>query len=580
MTLLFIFFGCPEPIVYQLDTVQPPDSKHMVRIVDDTHRQKSFWIDAFEYPNVPNQRPLASTSFSDAQQSCKEVGKRLCTAQEWRRACIGSQGLRFGYGNAYETNRCHTASSLASGHTSMMQAQEYVVESGSKQHCQSEGVFDMIGNLEEWVLDDWQGRAGSLEGGAWYTYTEYADCSGMYSRQPDYRTPLTRPIYSAGFRCCWTPEPPTKADITYDAIQKQQTSLENHTYNPDLERELGNGVWMDIFEYPNQPSVHPTTNITWTEAKNACQESGKRLCTVQEWELGCGGNFTWPFPYGDTVIDGICNIGQQTGSKSGTFLGCQSALGLQDMVGSVWEWTDTTFEATVLKDNPNTTLKEIRGGSWFVESSKGTCTPSDGYPLTSSEHRYPDVGFRCCRGTVTSPVNSTTSLLSCPNDMSAVEDFCVDQFEFPNIKNVEPIADATFSQAIEACSQHGKHLCTDTEWTKACQGSLHQRWPYGDSYIEKQCNDHGWIESDTQGAATPSGHFANCRTSEGIFDMSGNLWEWTDANQPTLRGGSWQLSAGLGQCRSNTQTTADYHAGEVGFRCCATTEETQRLLNE
>ena len=40
----------------------------------------------------------------------------------------------------------------------MMQAQEFVVDSGSKQYCQTNGVFDLIGNLEEWVLDDWQGR--------------------------------------------------------------------------------------------------------------------------------------------------------------------------------------------------------------------------------------------------------------------------------------------------------------------------------------------------------------------------------------------------------------------------------------
>ena len=32
----------------------------------------------------------------------------------------------------------------------------------------------MVGN-PEWVLDDWRGAEGSLEGGAWYTF--HADCS-------------------------------------------------------------------------------------------------------------------------------------------------------------------------------------------------------------------------------------------------------------------------------------------------------------------------------------------------------------------------------------------------------------------
>ena len=47
-------------------------------------------------------------------------------------------------------------------------------------------------------------------------------------------------------------------------------------------------------------------------------------------------------------------------------------------------------------------LKELQGGSWFVDASKGTCRPSDGYPLSkATSARYPDVGFRCCRGAMT-----------------------------------------------------------------------------------------------------------------------------------------------------------------------------------
>ena len=205
---MWMFIGCPEPIEYQSQTAQPTDTQHMVYIEDPEHLQNGYWIDVFEFPNRPNQAPLATVSFIEAQTQCNESGKRLCTAYEWRRACLGKQQLRFGYANAYEQERCHTSLSISSGHSSMMNAREWLSESGQKQHCQTDGVYDLIGNLEEWVLDDWQGRGGSLEGGAWYTYREYADCSGEYSRQPDYRTPLNREVYSAGFRCCWTPKSP------------------------------------------------------------------------------------------------------------------------------------------------------------------------------------------------------------------------------------------------------------------------------------------------------------------------------------------------------------------------------------
>ena len=52
-----------------------------------------------------------------------------------------------------------------------MMSSEQFVPSGSFPDCEtSTGVVDMIGNLEEWVLDDWKGLGGMLEGGAGYTH--------------------------------------------------------------------------------------------------------------------------------------------------------------------------------------------------------------------------------------------------------------------------------------------------------------------------------------------------------------------------------------------------------------------------
>lgn len=579
LTAPIFSMGCPEPIEYQEQSVQPPDSKHMVYIADDAHRQNGFWIDAFEFPNRPNQIPQASVSFDSAVEQCSQAGKRLCTAQEWRRACQGSSHLRFGYANQFEQSRCHIETNLTSGHTSLMNAREYLMESGQKQHCQTDGVFDLIGNLEEWVLDDWQGRSGSLEGGAWYTFHAYADCSGNYSRQPDYRTPLNRPVFSAGFRCCWTPQTPTQEDIALDA-QSRLSTPPNTVYDPNNERQLNEYLWMDTFEYPNQPNQPPLTSVSWTEANEHCTNAGKRLCSAEEWELGCGGTERWPFPYGKEYIPDMCAILQRTTSLSGQSWACQSPLGAQDMVGSVWEWTSSPIEATVLKQQPNSTLYEIRGGSWYTDERKGTCTPSAGYPLTDSNATHADLGFRCCRGETLNSATQPTLSNICPNNMRPTSSGCMDQYEYPNLPNQIPLADTTFTQATQACQELGKHLCTDAEWYEACSNHHNTRWPYGNIYQERACNDHGWVESETHGSAAHSGTFSKCHTSNELYDMSGNLWEWVDQNGVGhLRGGGWQLSAGLGQCRSVITPAANYHAGETGFRCCTTLTETKALLS-
>ena len=169
---------------------------------------------------------------------------------------------------------------------------------------------------------------------------------------------------------------------------------------------------------------------------------------------------------------------------------------------------------------------------------------------------------------------------NCPTNMRPTASGCMDQYEYPNLSNQMPLADNTYAQAVQACKELGKHLCTNTEWLDVCSNQTTTRWPYGNVYRERTCNDHGWVDTETHGNATASGTFSECRTKNEVYDMSGNLWEWVDANgSGQLRGGGWQLSAGLGQCRSAMTPAPNYHAGETGFRCCTTPMESKALLH-
>lgn len=576
----------------------PDPPPGMVRIEDEA---TVFWIDRHEFPGEEGGKPTTYVDLHEARQHCASAGKRLCAAAEWRRACLGPQGEnRFGYGPRYQPDTCHVARDLPSGHTSMMDPRELVAASGAYPRCRTpEGVYDLVGNVEEWVLDDWNGAAGMLEGGAWYTHHTYADCTGRYSRQPDYRVDPDRRVFSAGFRCCWSEEAPREADldparIAEDARQRLREARErwrvgdgvgdgDRSYDPQREVEVQDGVWIDMFEYPNRPGVQPRTAVSWREARTLCRSAGKRLCEVQEWERACSGPQGWPWPFGHRYTPDACAVELTAPPPTGSHLACVSPSGARDMVGSVWEWTASSLDLPGLAREGESTLRELRGGSWFVDPVKARCGPVDGYPVASEEARFPDVGFRCCRGEPTvEPVEAVDPEIACPSGMVAVGELCIDTYEHPNREGTVPVGNMSYGEARTLCRARGLHLCTEAEWSLACAGRAGRRWPYGNTYVPDRCQDEAQARQDHSGGPAPSGANPDCRTPEGVYDLSGNLWEWvrTTEGRGVLAGGGWNISAGLGQCRARAHPAAGYEAAETGARCCGTRQEIERLAQE
>ena len=550
--------------------------------------EESFYIDRFEYPNRLGTRPAKMIVFDKAQQMCSKAGKRLCTDWEWRRACLGPDMRNiFGYGPRYEEGRCHSGSKLESGHSGMTMEEKAMAPSGSNKGCRTpEGVQDMVGNLEEWVLSSWNGSAGMLEGGAWFTISRYASCTGDYSRQPHYRTNLKVPIYSAGFRCCWSPAAPTEKDLT-PAMRNKDTTLRlafakgrvsKLKYNPANEVELAAGTFIDRFEYPNIKGERPRVGVSWEDADKACKGAGKRLCHVEEWERSCGGSKTLTYPYGDNYKPGYCSVEASGPAKAGSYSFCASEGGAQDMSGGVWEWTADEMEAPAEIYGVNQKLRHVRGGSWFVDPHDGACRPELGYPTAHQKAVYTDVGFRCCRGEVyKQPLIPTGGSASCPSDMVAIKDFCVDVFEFPNIRDEPPLHDLNFTEAKMACTSVGLHVCSEKEWTLACAGTMRRPWPYGFSYEAKTCH-YGLLPND-ENYVVVSGTMPKCKSPEGIYDMSGNVWEWTVSPKGggELRGGGANISAGYGRCNAKARARDNFSTFETGVRCCGSQAEVDKL---
>ncbi len=139
-------------------------------------------IDTGEYPGL-RRTPRTKVSLRQAEGLCGLRGARLCTAVEWKRACAGDSGWAYPYGPRAEAERCNTASLAGFPHNPSY--------SGAHPRCvNSRGVFDLVGNVGEWVSE------GVTMGGDSGTPLRRASCSATAQFDVNYRGA------DVGLRCC------------------------------------------------------------------------------------------------------------------------------------------------------------------------------------------------------------------------------------------------------------------------------------------------------------------------------------------------------------------------------------------
>ena len=169
-------------------------------------------------------------------------------------------------------------------------------------------------------------------------------------------------------------------------------------------------------------------------------------------------------------------------------------------------------------------------------------------------------------------------------------DLCMDRFEYPNVLGQNPVIVVTFHEAEALCKKSSKRLCNENEWTFACEGEEVRPYPYGWTRDSTACVvDRNWrpfaegalqprdgagarVELDRLWQAEPSGSRAGCKSPFGVYDMTGNVDEWTHSVRSTgfssiLKGGYW--GPVRARCRPATRAhNEDFVAYQQGFRCC------------
>jgi serine/threonine protein kinase len=143
--------------------------------------------------------------------------------------------------------------------------------------------------------------------------------------------------------------------------------------------------------------------------------------------------------------------------------------------------------------------------------------------------------------------------------------FCIDAFEYPG-RGRKPKVNVTFAGAQALCSQVNKRLCTDREWIRSCKGKRGSIFPYsGSKFNAKRCNTED--ANGEERGVSPAGRFKLCRSPGGVYDMSGNVAEWTASK--TVRGGYYASADEDAACNGGGRRAPGSKRLYIGFRCCA-----------
>jgi Sulfatase-modifying factor enzyme 1 len=167
-----------------------------------------FCMDQYEAPNRRLAKPMVLQSYDSAENWCGKLGKRLCQEREWELACEGPEHRPWVYGWHVNTKLCNSGRGWKKVDFSAFGGPRSIARketdrlwqgsvSGRYKTCVSPfGIFDLTGNVEEWVTSrPGRDHAGALMGGFWAK--PWTGCRGTNDAHG-----TNFAFYETGFRCC------------------------------------------------------------------------------------------------------------------------------------------------------------------------------------------------------------------------------------------------------------------------------------------------------------------------------------------------------------------------------------------
>ena len=146
-----------------------------------------------------------------------------------------------------------------------------------------------------------------------------------------------------------------------------------------------------------------------------------------------------------------------------------------------------------------------------------------------------------------------------------------------------PVVFVSWDKANAYCEWTDSHLPTEAEWEKAARGTDQRSFPWGEGFDCSKANYDSCV-----GSTTIVNRYESGKSPYGLYDMAGNVWEWTAdwydenyyANTPlsnplgaatgdfrVLRGGAWGFVNFDMRTSYRYKKLPETSTNNIGFRC-------------